>query len=203
MEAIWPSFFYFQFPSLFPESETPIGLYGGSCHCPVVFPSSAAFLAFITPEMVCPCLTKSPGRRDPHFRADAWPLGWWWVQQWCGTGHEGQWSKGTVPKAASSKGREESAILGKRENSKGVGKDRKAQENREGLVWLHAPSLPRETVSHQQQVMPSAAVSGLQACGPVPPMAEFLLPLHPLMATHCDQICSDFFLDHCLEALYT
>ena len=73
-----------------------------------------------------------------------------------------------MPKAASSKGREESAILGKRENSKDVGKDKKAQEIREVLVWLHAPSLPGETASHQQQGMLSAPVSGLQACGPIP-----------------------------------
>lgn len=46
-----------------------------------------------------------------------------------------------MPKAPLSTGREESAVLGKAVgDSKGVGKGKKAQENKKVLFWFHAPS---------------------------------------------------------------
>ena len=75
-----------------------------------------------------------------------------------------------MPKAASSKGREESAILGKRENSKDVGKDKKAQEIREVLVWLHAPK------SSRGDSFPSAARDAFCSCVRAPGLWANPLP---------------------------
>ena len=72
------------------------------------------------PELRCDTGEIARGQLRSEKKAGAGPLGWWWGQQWCGSGHQGEWSKGNIIN-----GREYSGILSKREDSRGFVKDKK------------------------------------------------------------------------------
>lgn len=131
-----------------------------------------------------------------------------------------RWCKGTRLKVPPSKDREESAILGtgNREDPRGAGKDKKAQKNHpqnccsdsmpqtvsETSCWGQLPLASRGGCFSlgTQQGLSCVPGGGSQAYGPAPSHGSV-----PVYSRSPDrrppaQICNDFSLGHCLEALY-